>query len=69
MFSDTGPFVCESANNNKALVIKSATKGGIVCQIRVDHKSAYIQGEDVLITTPENRTVIYSVRGSYKRML
>jgi hypothetical protein len=65
---DTGPFVCQSLKNNDALKIMT-TKGNYVCQITIKHTSAYIQGEEVLITMKDGKTVIYSVRGSYKRVI
>lgn len=68
MFTDSGPFICESIDRNRRLNIFT-TKGGYVTQISIEHKSAYIQGEEVLVTLNNGRTAIYSVRGSYKRLI
>lgn len=68
MFTDNGPFICESINKNRGLRILT-TKGGYVTQISVEHESAYIQGEEVLVSLKNGRTAIYSVRGSYKRLV
>ena len=68
MYSDKGPFICESVDNNRGLNILT-TKGNYVTKISVEHRSAYIQGEEVLVTLKNGRTAIYSVRGSYKRLI
>lgn len=68
MFSDPGPWCCNSIKDNKAIKVTSM-KGGTVCEISIDHRHAYIQGDEVIITTKENRTAIYSVRGNYKRLI
>jgi len=61
-------YVCKSLDKNRKIEISTST-GSYVTQISESHQSAYIQGEEVLITRPDGRTLIYSVRGSYKRLI
>lgn len=45
------------------------TSGTYKCTINEDHKYAYVQGEEVLVTRNNGRVAVYSVTGGYKRLV